>query len=140
MHHYETIFIINPDLDESETNNIIEGVKTTVESGGGKILKIDPSGKKKLAYPIKRHNDGYYVLFVFESEPDFVRQLNTYYQIIEPILKHIVVRFEGDVEKLTSASDTTASDTTKSQEDTSEEDSPGDSPLEDVESKARERR
>ena len=69
MHHYETIFIINPDLDESETNNIIEGVKTTVESGGGKILKIDPSGKKKLAYPIKRHNDGYYVLFVFESEP-----------------------------------------------------------------------
>ena len=63
--------------------------------------------------------------------PDFVRQLNTYYQIIEPILKHIVVRFEGDVEKLTSASDTT-----KSQEDTSEEDSPGDSPLEDVESKA----
>ena len=102
MRQYETLFIINPDLDESETNNVIEGVKTTIESSESKILRIDLWGKKKLAYPVKRHNDGYFVLVIFESNPDIVRQLKTYYQIIEPIIKYIVVCFEGDVDKLPS--------------------------------------
>ena len=97
MRQYETIFIVNPELDESETNDVIEGVKTAIGSGGGKILKVDPWGKKKLAYAVKQHNDGYYALIVFESSSEFARQLNGYYQITESIIKHIVVQFEGDL-------------------------------------------
>ena len=97
MRQYETIFIVNPDLDESQTNGVIEGVKTAIESGGGKVLKIDPWGKKRLAYAVKQHNDGYYVLIVFESSPEFVTQLNGHYRITELIIKHIVVQFEGDL-------------------------------------------
>ena len=97
MRQYETIFIINPDLDESQTNDVIEGVKTAIESGGGKVLKVDPWGKKRLAYAVKQHNDGYYVLIVFESSPEFVTQLNGHYRITELIIKHIVVQFEGDL-------------------------------------------
>ena len=97
MHQYETIFIINPDLDESQTDDVIEGVKTAIGSGGGKVLKVDPWGKKRLAYAIKQHNDGYYVLIVFESSPEFVTQLSGHYRITERIIKHIVVQFEGDL-------------------------------------------
>ena len=97
MRQYETIFIVNPDIDESQTNGVIEGVKTAIESGGGKVLKIDPWGKKRLAYAVKQHNDGYYVLIVFESSPEFVTQLNGHYRITELIIKHIVVQFEGDL-------------------------------------------
>lgn len=97
MRQYETIFIVNPNLEESETNNVIEGVKTAIETNGGKILTTDVWGKRRLAYPIKRHNDGYYVLFVFESDPKFVRELNTYYRIAEPIIKYMVVNFEGEI-------------------------------------------
>lgn len=97
MRQYETIFIINPDLDESQTDGIIEGVKTAIESGGGKVLKVDPWGKKRLAYAVKQHSDGYYVLIVFESNPEFVTQLNGHYRITELIIKHIVVQFEGDL-------------------------------------------
>jgi small subunit ribosomal protein S6 len=99
MRQYESIFIINPELDESETNNVIEGVKATIESSGSKILKVDLWGRKKLAYKVKRHNDGYFVLLVFESNPDFVRQLSTYYQITELIIKYMTVSFEGDLTK-----------------------------------------
>ena len=99
MRQYESIFIINPELDESDINNLIEGVKTTIESSGSKILKVDAWGKKRLAYTIKQHNDGYFVLLVFESQPDFVRQLSTYYQISEPIIKYMIVGFEGDLTK-----------------------------------------
>lgn len=97
MHQYETIFIINPDIDESQTNEVIEGVKTAIESGGGKVLKVDSWGKRRLAYAVKQHNDGYYVLLVFESSPEFVGQLNGHYRITERIIKHIVVQFEGDL-------------------------------------------
>ena len=101
MRQYETIFIINPDLDESQTNEVIEGVKTVIESGGGKVLKVDPWGKRRLAYAVKQHNDGYYVLLVFESSPEFVGQLSGHYRITERIIKHIVVQFEGDLAVLT---------------------------------------
>ncbi len=101
MRQYETIFIVNPNLEEAETNNVIEGVKTTIEASGGKVLRTDLWGKRRLAYPIKRHNDGYYALYVFESDPEFVGQLNTYYRIAEPIIKYMVVSFEGEVSEST---------------------------------------
>ena len=126
MRQYETIFIINPDLDESQTNDLIEGVKAAIGSGGGKVLQVDPWGKKKLAYPVKQHNDGYYVLIVFESSPDFVTQLNGHYRITERIIKHIVVQFEGDLTTLTPSHESAA------QEEGS--DSTGARPFEDSES------
>ncbi|MDE0186081.1 MAG: 30S ribosomal protein S6 [Candidatus Poribacteria bacterium] len=97
MRQYETIFIVNPNLEENETNSVIEGVKTVIETNGGKILTTDIWGKRRLAYPIKRHNDGYYALLVFESDPKSVRELNTYYRIAEPIIKYMVVNFEGEI-------------------------------------------
>ena len=97
MRQYETIFIINPDLDESQINDVTEAVKTAIESGGGKVLKVDPWGKKRLAYAVKQHTDGYYVFIVFESSPEFVNQLNGHYRITERIIKHIIVQFEGDL-------------------------------------------
>lgn len=126
MRQYETIFIINPDIDESQTNAVIEGVKTAIGSGGGKILKVDPWGKKRLAYAVKQHTDGYYVFIVFESSPEFVSQLNGHYRITERIIKHIVVQFEGDLTSLT-PSHTTAPSGEGS-------DSTGARPFEDIES------
>lgn len=97
MRQYETIFIVNPNLEETETDKVIEGVKTTIETNGGKILATDLWGKRRLAYPIKRHRDGYYALFVFESDPGFIRELYTYYRIAEPIIKYMIVNFEGEI-------------------------------------------
>lgn len=128
MRQYETIFIINPDLDESQTNDVTEDVKTAIESGGGKILKIDPWGKRRLAYAVKQYNDGYYVLIVFESSPELVAQLNGHYRITERIIKHIVVQFEGDLAALT------ASHTSTSQEQAEGSDSTDARPFEDIES------
>ena len=126
LRQYETIFIVNPDLDESQTNDVTEGVKTAIESGGGKVLKVDPWGKRRLAYAVKQHNDGYYVLIVFESSPELVAQLNGHYRITERIIKHIVVQFEGDLAALTS------SHASASQEEGS--DSTDARPFEDIES------
>ena len=99
MRNYELVLIITPELDEEATNELIERVKNTIESTEGKVLKVDAWGSKRLAYPIRRHTDGYYVLYIFASQPDAISQLNNSLRLIESILRHMIVLFEGDLEK-----------------------------------------
>ena len=102
MREYELVLIVNPELDDTETESLIEGVKSNIESNGGEVLKIDPWGKKRLAFPIKKNNDGYYVLLIFRSDPAFVPQLSNSFRVIESIVRHMVVVFEGDLDKVIS--------------------------------------
>ena len=102
MREYELVLIINPELDDTETESLIEGVKSNIESNGGEVLKVDPWGKKRLAFPIKKNSDGYYVLLIFRSEPAFVPQLSNSFRVIESIIRHMMVLFEGDLDKVIS--------------------------------------
>ena len=108
MREYELVLIINPELDDTETESLIEGVKSNIESNGGEVLKVDPWGKKRLAFPINKNNDGYYVIFVFRSEPAFVPQLSNSFRVIESIIRDMVVLFEGDLDKLIALRDESA--------------------------------
>ncbi len=102
MREYELVLIINPELEDTETESLIEGVKNNIESNGGEVLMVDPWGKKRLAFPIKKNNVGYYVLLIFRSEPAFVPQLSNSFRVIESIVRHMVVLFEGDLDKVIS--------------------------------------
>lgn len=123
MHPYELILIINPELDESETNELIERVKGIIGSSENRVLKVDEWGMKRLAYPIKRHTDGNYVLYVFESSSGFIHSLNNSLQLIESILRHIIVRFEGDLDKILSSEEEVV---TTPQEEANKEGTPDD--------------
>lgn len=105
MREYELVLIINPELDDTETESLIEGVKNNIESNGGEVLKVDPWGNKRLAFPIKKNNDGYYVLLIFRSEPAFVPQLSNSFRVIESIIRHMIVLFEGDLDSVISLRD-----------------------------------
>ena len=102
MREYELVLIINPELDDTETESLIEGVKNNIESNGGEVLKVDPWGRKRLAFPIKKNSDGYYVLLIFRSEPAFIPQLSNSFRVIESIVRNMVVLFEGDLDKVIS--------------------------------------
>jgi small subunit ribosomal protein S6 len=93
------MLIITPDHEENETEALIENVKGIIENGGN-IIHTDVWGKRRLAYPIRKRSEGYYVVYVFESEPNFVAQLNQALRVIEAILRHMIVLYEDDVEKL----------------------------------------
>lgn len=99
MNPYELLLIITPDHDESEAEALTQNVRGIIENGGT-LLKVDAWGKKRLAYPIRKRNEGYYVLFIFESAPSFIATLNRSLRVIEAILRHMVVRSEDDIEKL----------------------------------------
>lgn len=99
MNPYELLLIITPDYDESEAEALTNQVKGIIENSGT-LLKVDPWGKKRLAYPIRKRSEGYYVLYIFESAPSFVAELNQSLRVIETILRYMVVQYEDDINKL----------------------------------------
>ena len=123
MKPYELMLIITPDQDESQTETLIENVKGIIEQHGN-IVHIDNWGKRRLSYPIRKRTEGYYVIYVFECETSFVAQLNQALRVNEAILRHMIVLFEDDLEKLKATpdeeTDEYAEDATESIEDIAE--------------------
>ena len=112
------MLIITPDHEETQTETLIENVKGIIEQNGN-IVHIDNWGKRRLSYPIRKRSEGYYVVYVFECETSFVAQLNQALRVNEAILRHMIVLFEDDLEKLKAAPD---EETDENAEDTAEAD------------------
>ena len=120
LNPYELLLIITPDYDESEAEALTNQVKGIIENGGT-LLKVDPWGKKRLAYPIRKRSEGYYVLYIFESAPSFVAELNQSLRVIETILRYMVVGYEDDINKLKAELTAKAGQTTPDSNDGSED-------------------
>lgn len=90
---YESIFIVSPQVEEEVRNQIITKLKNLVESNGT-LTKVDEWGTRKLAYEVADQTEGYYVLFKFESSPEFPLELERIYKITEGILKFLVIKTE----------------------------------------------
>lgn len=91
MNHYETIMIINSNLEETVIKSTIEKISSLISSHGT-VESTEEWGKRKLAYPIQKQTEGYYVLVNFESDPDFIGELDRVCNITDEIIKHIVVK------------------------------------------------
>lgn len=94
MRSYELVFIIRPDLDKDGTAAVVERVTGLISRRDGKILQIEPWGLRKLAYPIQKQGEGQYVLMRFEMEPRAVAELERDLLVLEPVMRHLVVRME----------------------------------------------
>lgn len=96
MNKYESVIIVNPNLDEKEIDEIMQKVKEIIEEKGT-VTKVDKMGMKKLAYEIKKNKEGYYIVIYFSCDPSIISELERYYRITENIIKFITVR-QGDDE------------------------------------------
>ncbi len=94
MHKYELIFILQADLDEATLDVAVENIETLIKNNQGEIAKIDRWGKRKLAYPIRKMKEGYYVLVNFDYEPEEVAGLKRTLGFNEQILRSSVVRID----------------------------------------------
>lgn len=91
MNKYESIIIVNPNVDE-EGLKALETKFTGLINENGKVESVENMGKKKLAYEIKKNKEGYYMLFNFEAQPDSIKELERIYRITDEIIKFIVVK------------------------------------------------
>lgn len=94
MREYELVFIVQPDLDETATTEIVERVKGWITEAGGTVDKVDPWGKRKLAYPIRKQNDGQYFLFNTHIPPSYVIELERNLRFFEPVIRFLITVVE----------------------------------------------
>ena len=91
MNKYESVIIVNPNVDE-EGLKALEDKFTGLINENGKVETVENMGKKKLAYEIKKFNEATYIVFNFESNPDSIKELERVYRITDDIIKFITVR------------------------------------------------
>ena len=91
MNKYESVIIINPNLEEQAIKALIEKFSNLINKNG-KVESVEETGKKKLAYEVKKYTEGYYVVINFEAEPSLIAELERNYRITDEILKFIVIK------------------------------------------------
>ncbi len=92
---YETTFIVNASLDDAQVNAVIARVQNIISKNGGVIVAVNKWGRKRLAYPISKRTNGFYVLIEFEGPATILEQLERSYQLDEMILRHLTLRLNA---------------------------------------------
>ena len=75
MRAYELLYIVKPTLDDEAREAILNSIKEIITSANGEVGEVDVWGSRKLAYPIQKFRDGYYILINFKATVDFPKEL-----------------------------------------------------------------
>lgn len=94
MRNYELVLILQPDLDEEAFNTALEKVKSWISDAQGSVEKVDLWGKRRLAYPIRKQNEGQYALLSVKMEPSFTTKLEGNLRLLEPVMRFLVKQVE----------------------------------------------
>ena len=90
MRDYELLFILDPAMDEAAISAYVETVKGIINADG-EAGEADQWGVRKLAYPINKKKDGYYVLIPFKANPELPKELDRRLKISDNVMRHIIV-------------------------------------------------
>ena len=93
MNKYELMFIIDPVLEDDKKEAVIETVKGII-AAAGEVASTDVWGLKKLAYPIQKKSEGYYVVMQFSAAPELPKELDRRLRISDNVIRHIIVTAE----------------------------------------------
>lgn len=93
MNKYEVMFILESTLEDDKREAAIEMVKEVI-SADGEVGKVDVWGMRKLAYPIQKKNEGYYVVIQFNGKPELPKELDRRLKISDSIIRHIIINKE----------------------------------------------
>lgn len=110
LRHYETLYLLNPDLSEEERTAISEKLQQIIIGGHGEIVKIDPWPLQKLAYRVQKQTQGYYVLMEYGASAESISELTRRLRLDEGVMKFATTKKSNvfDAEMLAKARDESA--------------------------------
>jgi len=88
---YEATFIVNAGLDDPQIDTIIDKVQEVITKNNGEIMELAKWGRKRFAYPIKKKNNGFYVVVEFTSSGDLVARLERHFLLEENIIRFLII-------------------------------------------------
>ena len=92
VNEYELMYVLHPRLTPEEIEASVERISALVTDRGGEILSVDQWGRRRLAYPIDRNLEGFYVLSTFVAASDVCGPLETQLNLSEDVLRHLLIR------------------------------------------------
>jgi len=96
---YELMFIVRPDMVDEDLNKLISTLEASVTSAHG-TMKSEVWGKRRLAYSVRRFNDGIFVLLLLEGTGAMVHELERRLRVTEPVIKFLTVRTDEELKRL----------------------------------------
>ncbi|HEB99547.1 MAG TPA: 30S ribosomal protein S6 [Thiotrichales bacterium] len=96
MRHYEIVFLVHPDQSE-QVPAMIERYRSTIESQGGKIHRLEDWGRRQLAYPIQKVHKAHYVLMNIECGKETLDELTSAFRFNDAVLRNLVIAMKEAV-------------------------------------------
>src|SRR5271167_5250199 len=97
---YEIMFIVRPDVEEADLDKLIEGFSGNITSGGGEVKNVEKMGRRRLAYTVRKFNDGFYVLLNVAAPGSLISEIERRLRVSEQVIKFITVRMDEEEKRL----------------------------------------
>ena len=91
---YELVYVMKPEASEAEVAEMQAQVEAIIARMGGALEKTDAWGRRKLAYDIGNHKEGFYVLHVIAGSGELMKEIDRRLRNTEGLLRHLVVRID----------------------------------------------
>jgi small subunit ribosomal protein S6 len=97
---YEVMFIVRPDVQEEDLDKLIEGFSGTVTTNGGEVKSVEKMGRRRLAYVVRKFQDGLYILMNVAADGKLIAELERRLRVTEQVIKFITVRTDEEDKRL----------------------------------------
>ncbi len=97
---YEIMFIVRPDVEEADLDKLIEGFSKNVTDGGGTVRSTEKMGRRRLAYTVRKFNDGFYILLTIDAAGSLIAEIERRLRVTEQVIKFITVRIDEEEKRL----------------------------------------
>jgi small subunit ribosomal protein S6 len=92
LRDYELVVILSPEIGDDVIGESLDRLQQNITGRGGEIVDVNHWGRRRLAYPIKRHLEGNYVVSQIKLDPAQVPDLEGSLRISEEVLRHLIVK------------------------------------------------
>ena len=99
MRVYEVLFIVAPNTEEGDLESLVTQLSDVVTNQGAQITKIDRLGRRRLAYPIQKFNDGFYIVLTVEGTGLEIAEVERRMRVSDAIIRYITIRIDEDLKR-----------------------------------------
>lgn len=96
MRDYELVVVVHPDVGDDGFSETLGRINNFIQERGGEIKNVDPWGRRRLAYPLRRKLEAYYAVTHFAAEPQAIRPLEASLDLAEDVMRHLVIKLDEE--------------------------------------------
>src|SRR5215471_17484448 len=99
MRVYEILFIIAPNVEETDLEALVTQFSEVATNQGARVTKVDRMGRRRLAYPIQKFKDGHYVVLTIEGTGSEIAEIERRMRVTDAVIRHLSIRIDEDLKR-----------------------------------------